>query len=146
MALTREEHLKILRNKMVLLGYIENPAMAHDLGHIDWILTQHFRNRPAQVNPWRTVGQRVRHYREGRFDKTRQEAIDQANRLLADIGDQGFADQSALARIEGGAQRMTYLQGLALERSLGLPYGSFAPWDYDPNIRTYQPQDDPHGP
>ncbi|MEM9149522.1 MAG: hypothetical protein AAGB19_03595 [Cyanobacteria bacterium P01_F01_bin.3] len=128
MSLTREQHLEIVCNKLVLLGLIDDPEIARNPAFVESCLIQQFRKSGPSATPWQDIGQQIRLHREKRLGWTRNQAIEKANKLLFAVGDQGIADHTALCRIESGQQRITYLQACALEQVFGLPFGTFVPW------------------
>lgn len=154
MALTREDHLENLARLLVFLGFIDDVEMARNTTLVDLRLRQAFRNPGARLNPYCTIGHRIRFYREkklpsllGKDRVSRDELVKLANEHLSEVGDQGIADQSALARIEAGEQRLTMLQAMAIARVFGVSCEVFSPWDFNPHflIPDLRAELDPHG-
>lgn len=145
--MTRDDHLENLARMLVFLGYVEDVEMARNTTLVDSRLRQAFRNPGARLNPYCTIGRRIRGFRERKMNMTREHLVHLANEQLAEIGDQGIADQSALARIESGQQRLTMLQAMAISRVFCVGYDFFSPWDFNPYFLAPDPtiESDPHG-
>lgn len=132
MSLSRDDHLAIARDKLVLVGLLSNPRIAHDIALLEGILARALQDPIEKINPYVAVGRILRYHRENRLTLPRNVAVERVNRILHKIGDQGLSHGSALARIEYGEQRLTYLQALALADVYGIPYDAMLPPDYDP--------------
>lgn len=130
MSLSREDELGIIRNKLVRLGIITDSDTAHNLGVLESRLARTFQQPVDAINPYVHVGRVLRYHRERRLQMPRHVAVERANKILHSIGDPGFCHQSALCQMEGGRQRIYYLQAVALADVYGIPYDAMIPPDY----------------
>jgi len=130
-SLTREEHLEIARDKLVLTGLLIDPDIAHDMVLLESILTRALQERHEKINPYVQVGRILRQHRD-RLGMPRRVATARANEILYAMGDTGFCHPSALCHMEAGDQRIYYLQALALADVYGIPYDAMLPHSYNP--------------
>lgn len=83
-----------------------------------------------RFNPNHYVGRMLFCVRRDR-DFSQQELVDKTNSLLHSAGAIGLpiCGQSAVAKMEAGYRGVSYLEGIAIARVLGVPATVFAPWE-----------------